>query len=172
MIIFPQKIFLKGIVEKSKSLRDEYPVIQNMQFLSNLLLRTSVLIIVLLFSEFRLAAPDRKTLVVTDFSPVEPFRELVYAVGMVEGMGDTLAYNEFEGAAGYFQIRQIRLDDFNKRTGSNLKLDDMFNYEKAERVFLYYASRIGPYNFEKIAKNWNGSGARTIEYWDKVKKYL
>lgn len=172
MIIFPQKIFFKRIVEKSIFRRSENVVIRSRQFLSLLLLKTSFFIIILLFSEFRLAAPDRKTLVVTDFAPVEPFRELVYAVGMVEGMCDTLAYNELEGAAGFFQIRQIRLDDYNKRTGSNYSLDDMFNYKKAERVFLYYASRIGPFNFEKIAKNWNGSGARTIEYWERVKEYL
>jgi hypothetical protein len=48
----------------------------------------------------------------------------------------------------------------------------MFDYEKAEEVFLYYAHQIGPYNFEKIARNWNGSGARTTEYWNQVKKFL
>jgi hypothetical protein len=48
----------------------------------------------------------------------------------------------------------------------------MYNYETAEKVFLYYASQIGPYDFEKIAVNWNGSGSMTVNYWRKVKEYL
>jgi hypothetical protein len=51
-------------------------------------------------------------------------------------------------------------------------MSDLFNYDISEKIFLYYASLIGPYNFEKIAKNWNGSGPRTAYYWKRVKKYL
>jgi hypothetical protein len=91
---------------------------------------------------------------------------------MVEGMGDTTAYNPQEKAIGYFQIRPIRLVDYNRRTGNHYAMKDMFNYEISEKVFLYYASQTGPYNFEKIAKNWNGSGAKTALYWKRIKKYL
>jgi hypothetical protein len=51
-------------------------------------------------------------------------------------------------------------------------MKDMFDYKISEKIFLYYASQIGPYNFEKIAKKWNGSGSRTINYWKRIKKYL
>jgi hypothetical protein len=91
---------------------------------------------------------------------------------MVETRFDTLAYNPVEEAAGYFQIRPIRIDDYNKRTGSDYTTKDMYDYKISEKIFLYYASRIGPYKFEKIAKNWNGSGPSTIHYWRRVKKYL
>jgi len=91
---------------------------------------------------------------------------------MVETKLDTLAYNPEEEAVGYFQIRPIRVQDYNERTGKSYKPADMYDYQTSEKVFLYYASEIGPYNFEKIAKNWNGSGKKTIQYWKKVKNYL
>jgi hypothetical protein len=91
---------------------------------------------------------------------------------MVEGKCDTTAYNEFEEAAGFFQIRPIRLEDYKMRTGISYTTEDMFDYKKAEEIFLYYANRVGPYDFEKIARDWNGSGAKTTEYWNRVKKFL
>jgi hypothetical protein len=127
----------------------------------------------LLFSfALRAIAPNNDSLVIIESSVVNPFSKLIYAVGMVEGMGDTTAYNPQEKAIGYFQIRPIRLVDYNRRTGNHYAMKDMFNYEISEKVFLYYASQTGPYNFEKIAKNWNGSGAKTALYWKRIKKYL
>jgi hypothetical protein len=120
----------------------------------------------------RLFAPTRETLLLPDSSPVEPFRNLVYAVGMVETQLDTLAFNPLEEAVGYFQIRPIRLMDYNIRTGSKYTMNDLFNYRISEKIFLYYASAIGPYNLERIAKDWNGSGESTILYWARVQKYL
>jgi hypothetical protein len=126
----------------------------------------------MLFFTIRVIAPSQKSLLISEPLPIEPYKQLIYAVGMVEGMGDTTAYNELEMAAGYFQIRPIRLEDYNNRTGSQYTMNDMFNYEISEKVFLYFATQIGPYNIEKIAKNWNGSGAKTIEYWERIKEYL
>jgi hypothetical protein len=132
------------------------------------------LYLTLLFFSFALSAiaPNTDSLVIIDAQPVRPFTKLIYAVGMVEGMGDTTAYNPQEKAVGYFQIRPIRLRDYNRRTGNHYAMKDMFNYEISEKLFLYYASKTGPYNFEKIAKNWNGSGAKTAQYWKRVKQYL
>jgi len=117
-------------------------------------------------------APSYESLTLLSSKPVKPFDKLIYAIGMIETKRDTFALNIVEKAVGYFQIRPIRVEDYNKRTGSNYKLYDMFNYEIAEKVFLYYAMQIGPYNFERIAKNWNGSGPRTHHYWNRVKAYL
>jgi hypothetical protein len=91
---------------------------------------------------------------------------------MVETQYDTLAYNPVEMAVGYFQIRPIRLEDYNNRTGSKYSMDDLFNYWISEKIFLYYATETGPYKFEQIAKTWNGSGKSTIQYWDQVRKFL
>jgi hypothetical protein len=117
-------------------------------------------------------APTSKSIVIVCSSPVEPYKNLIHAIGMVETKYDTLAYNPIEKAAGYFQIRPIRLKDYNKRTGNNYMMKDLFNYEISEKIFIYYAEQIGPYDFERIAKNWNGSGPRTIHYWNKIKRYI
>jgi hypothetical protein len=135
--------------------------------------KTIVFAALLLFSfTFRVAAPDRESLVIIYTSPVEPYKQLIYAIGMIETRCDTLAYNPIEQAVGYFQIRPIRLKDYNRRTGSKYKMKDLFNYEISEKIFLYYAEQIGPHDFEKISRKWNGSGPRTIHYWKKVKKYI
>jgi len=117
-------------------------------------------------------APSGESLVIVRTTPVEPYRSLIQAIGMVETQFDTLAFNPLEGAVGYFQIRPIRLEDYNDRTGHNYSMNDLFNYKISEKIFLYYASEIGPYNFEKIAKTWNGSGKSTIQYWEQVRRLL
>lgn len=103
--------------------------------------------------------------------PIKPFKQLIYAIGMVEGNCDTLAYNPLEEATGYFQIRPIRLNDYNKRTGSNYKMKDLYDYYISEEIFLYYCDLVGP-NLETISKKWNGLGYMTVIYWNKVKEYL
>jgi len=136
------------------------------------ILKKIVSISFVLIIALKVFAPTSKSLIVTRISPVEPFKSLIHAIGMVETQFDTLGYNPLEEATGYFQIRPIRLMDYNNRTGSAYSMKDLFNYKISEKIFLYYASEIGPYNFEQIAKSWNGSGEGTIIYWERVKKYL
>ena len=131
-----------------------------------------LLIIIFLLSALRVVAPEQKAIFVPHSPPVEPFKKLIHAVGMVEAKGDTTAFNKIEQAVGFFQIRPIRVEDYNKRTGSNYLHAEMYDYKISEKIFLYYASQIGPNNFEHIARNWNGSGPRTTYYWNRVKKYL
>ena len=50
-------------------------------------------------------------------------------------------------------------------------MKDLYDYNISEEIFLYYATCIG-FDLETIAKNWNGSGPKTITYWKKVKQYL
>ena len=121
---------------------------------------------------FKVFAPASDSFIVVRTSPLEPFKSLISAIGMVETQYDTLAYNPLEEAVGYFQIRPIRLEDYNDRTGSTYTMNDLFNYKISEKIFLYYAAELGPYNFERIAKTWNGSGQSTIQYWDQVKRFL
>ncbi len=117
-------------------------------------------------------APGNNSLIILDKPAINPFENLMYAVGMVETSGNTLAFNEIEEAAGVFQIRQVRVDEYNRRTGSNYTLADMFNYDLSAKVFLYFASVVGPYNFERIAKRWNGSGPMTELYWKRIMRFL
>jgi hypothetical protein len=91
---------------------------------------------------------------------------------MVESMGDTLAVNLSEKAYGAFQIRPIRLQDYNQRTGKKYTTKDCFNFEISKEIFLYYAENISFPDYQSIARKWNGSGKMTLVYWRKVKKYL
>jgi hypothetical protein len=121
---------------------------------------------------FKVFAPDNEAIVLIRTSPVEPYKSLIHAIGMVETQFDTLAFNPLEEAVGYFQIRPIRLIDYNARTGSAYTMNDLFNYKISEKIFMYYASEFGPYKLESIAKTWNGSGKNTILYWEQVKRFL
>jgi hypothetical protein len=134
--------------------------------------KLELIFLILLSFSLRVSAPTIKSFTVFEVSPVEPYKELVLAIGMVETAGDTLAYNPVEEATGIFQIRPVRLLEYNNRTGSKLTQQDLFNYETSEKIFLYFADQIGPYNLEQIAKRWNGSGQLTIAYWDRIKQYL
>jgi hypothetical protein len=136
------------------------------------ILKKILLITFLLIFGFKVFAPTSESMIVVRISPLEPYKSLIHAIGMVETQSDTLAYNPLEGAVGYFQIRPIRLVDYNNRTGSTYSRNDLFNYKISEKIFLYYAAEIGPYDFERIAKTWNGSGKSTILYWEQVKKFL
>ncbi len=129
------------------------------------------LTLMILFA-LRVLAPVNRALVIAEGTPVRPFNKLIHAIGKVETKQDTMAYNPEEQAVGYFQIRPVRLNDYNSRTGNHYSMKDLYNYKVSEKIFLFYASEIGPYNFEKIAKRWNGSGDRTALYWKNVKKIL
>jgi hypothetical protein len=119
-----------------------------------------------------LFAPGSHAITMVEGKESNPFSDLIYAIGKVETNLDTLAYNPTEEATGFFQIRPVRVEDYNRRTGNSFTLSDMYDYSKSEKVFLYYASEIGPYNFERIARRWNGSGSKTYNYWKRVKRYL
>lgn len=131
-----------------------------------------VLFTFLITLALKVFAPTSESMVVVKPFPIEPYKDLIRAIGMVETQYDTLAYNPLEEAVGYFQIRPIRLIDYNSRTGNTYSRNDLFNYKISEKIFLYYATEIGPYNIERIAKTWNGSGKNTILYWDQVKRFL
>jgi hypothetical protein len=128
--------------------------------------------LILISFSLKVSAPCWTSVTICEFPPVEPYKKLIFAIGMVETKGDTLAYNPFEEAIGIFQIRPIRLKDYNQRTGNNYKSKDLFNYEISKRIFLYYAEMVGPYKFEQIARRWNGSGLLTTSYWYRIRQYL
>jgi hypothetical protein len=128
-------------------------------------------ILFLLFT-LKATAPDIKVVYLIRAEPVDAYERLIKAIVQVESGGDTLAYNLFEEATGAFQIRPIRLQDYNFRTGSDYKIEDCYNYDISKEIFLYYANLIGIPHYETIARNWNGSGEATLDYWEKVKFYF
>lgn len=115
-------------------------------------------------------------LYIEEANPIAPYKSLIYAINMVEARVDTttfdtLAYNQKEHAIGAFQIRDCRRLHYNKLSGKNILSDDLYDYNTSLEIFLYFARQYGN-DLETIARKWNGSGPKTIEYWNKVKLYL
>ena len=132
------------------------------------------LILLLCFGIITLAAgsPPSNTLIIESKPPVSPFKALMGATAWVESSNDTTALNLEELAFGVYQIRAIRLKDYNTRTGKGYTLQDCYNKQISDEIYLYYASKFHPSNLEGVAKSWNGSGEMTKKYWDKIKKQL
>ena len=136
------------------------------------ILRKIFIVGALLFISARAAAPGLSVIYIITSEPYDAYEKIIDAVIRVESAGDNLAYNVSEEAFGAFQIRPIRVLDFNQRTGKNYKAEDCFSFEISKEIFLYYAQITGFRDYESIARNWNGSVKLTTEYWNKVKNYL
>lgn len=134
-----------------------------------MVIKKLILISTLFLIPWVLPAPGRACCYIVQLEPINYYSPLIRAVGMVEAGLDTLAYNPLEEATGFFQIRPIRLEDYNKRTGKSYTLDQMYDYEIAESIFLYYTK---DRSYEEVAKSWNGSGNKTLAYWKLVKAQL
>ena len=116
-------------------------------------------------------APSTNTIYI---SAAEPYKETTYdalveAIYKVESQCNPFAYNALENAIGGLQIRQCRIEHYNRLTGKNYTLQEMYDLSKAKEVFLYFAKGK---TYEQAAKNWNGSGPMTELYWEKVKKLI
>ena len=109
---------------------------------------------------------------------ITDYDSLIKAIFHYESGFNTLAYNPNEDAVGGLQIRQCRVDHFNKLTNKGYTLQDMYDFNKAKEVFLYFATHnynglpIKGKTYEQVAKNWNGSGPSTECYWEQVKQLL
>jgi hypothetical protein len=129
--------------------------------------------------------PNIKTFYITKDSPIirmpiytASYEPLIKAIHLYETGGCDTLINIKEQAYGGLQIRQCRLDHYNKLTGMNYTLKDMFDFTKAKEVFLYFATHnnLGlpcrGKSYEQVAKNWNGSGPLTESYWASIQDIL
>jgi hypothetical protein len=128
-----------------------------------------LIFIILLTIPFQLSAPPNKCVMIAKEEGINPYENLWKAVCQVETGGNAMAYNSHEGAVGIAQIRLIRLRHYNRLTGKNYTLREMYDTLKAKEVFMYFCNGR---DFETIAREWNGKGRMTVEYWKKVKVLL
>jgi len=133
------------------------------------------LVSILILFTLQLKAPlDNRVVIIKD-EPVRPYEAVWNATCKVESnfnpfaVGDTTLQS---WSYGIVQIRKIRLDDYFMRTGIRYTTKDMFDPAKAKEVFIYFADRIGPYDIERISRNWNGAWRLTASYWKRVSKHL
>lgn len=127
-----------------------------------------ILLLCYLLLSYILQAPPLRCLYIFKYEAVN-YERLWKAVCEVESGNNPLAYNSTEKACGIAQVRQIRLEHYNFLTGENLVLNDMYDTLKAKRVFMYFCKGR---DLEVVAKEWNGRGKMTENYWDKVKYTL
>jgi hypothetical protein len=116
-----------------------------------------------------LSAPSFKVISIAMPEKISAYDALFKAVCFVESSNRPFIVNEKEQAYGIAQIRQIRLDDYNRKTNKQYKLEDCFNVDISKEIFLFYCTSL---DYEKIAKAWNGSGKQTEIYWLKIQKVL
>ena len=127
-----------------------------------------------LFS-LRAFCPDERAIYIEKTKEIQPYEKIWNAVCKVESNFDIFAIGDKhlkEWSYGISQIRRIRLDDYYARTGIRYYEKDLFDPVKSKEIFMYFADQIGPYDLERVAKSWNGSGPKTIEYWKRVKKQI
>jgi len=116
--------------------------------------------------------PPTNTLTIATKPPIKPYEALWEATTFIESSNNPNALNRLEMAYGIVQIRKIRIDDYNKRTGQRYSLQDCYNPKISKEIWLYYATKFHYSQSEGIAKAWNGSGKKNKEYWAKIKKQL
>lgn len=101
---------------------------------------------------------------------INPYLKAWYAVKMVESHNREDIINHTEGAYGPSQIRQIKLDEYNRVNGTNIKLSDCLKENTSRRIFMWHMMQYN--DIETAVKRWNGSGPLTVIYYNKVKRYL
>lgn len=140
-----------------------------------MMVRTMTLILTLILFSCTLKAPPDKRAVIIQPEKICPYDALFNAVCQVESSGDPFAVGDttlIGQSYGIVQIRKIRLDHYCDLTGIRYSEQDMFCPEKSKEVFMYFADRIGPYDLERIIRNWNGRWDLTDKYYAKVKSKL
>ena len=128
-----------------------------------------LILFILLILPAHLFAPIGKVIYIPASEGINIYDPLIKAIIQVESCNGKYLYNSKENAVGHFQIRQVRLDHYNRETGLNHALTDCYDYDVSREIFLYFARGK---SYERAAREWNGSGKMTDEYWRKVKKEL
>lgn len=131
-----------------------------------------LILLITLTLPLTLFAPEPPAVTVVELLPINPYQPLSEAVSVTESLKNAFAVNVEEQAYGMYQIRQCKLDDYNAFHGTNYVLTDLFDVELSERIFYWHCGQYSPYDFETIARAWNGSGEMTTVYWEKVKSVL
>jgi hypothetical protein len=132
--------------------------------------KKTVIMVIFLTICLNLFAPGAPSLFIEREKPLSPVCEVWFAVKMVESYGIESIINHKEGAYGCGQIRQVKLNEYNKATGEHITLQDCLSEKVSKKIFLWHCSRYS--DLELAVKRWNGSGPATVKYWNKVKKYL
>lgn len=128
------------------------------------------MMVLLLIIPLKLLAPTSNCLSIPATEPINRYEELWLAICKYESNHNPLAVNITEQAYGIAQIRQVRVEHYNRLTGKNYTLQDCFNVDVSKEIFMYFTSFYK--SEEMIAKRWNGSGPKTLIYWQNIQQIM
>ena len=134
-----------------------------------------ILVILFFLITSRIFAPADNTVIIPVPEEINRWLDLWRATCIIESENNPLMINVREGAYGIVQIRQCKLDDFNKATSGNYVLSAVVNEAVSREIFLHHCCSCK--SNEEAARTWNG-GPRGMEkpqtkiYWDKVRMVL
>jgi len=134
-----------------------------------------ILTALLLTLSLRALAPSEARIPILRDEPIQPYERIWQAVITVESGGDSLAVGDKhlkEKSYGISQLRRVRIEDYNARTGSHYTVQDAFSPEVSKRIFMYFAELIGPYDTDLIIRAWNGISPKSYKYLAKVRRHL
>ena len=131
-------------------------------------MKTPLIILFLLISA-TLYAPGYNSLIIERSEGIDPFARLWEATCKVESSCNPKAHNIKEDARGIVQIREVRLRDYNQRSGSHYTMNDLYDPKISKKIWLFYARKFSVYDFEGISRSWN---CNSKAYWMKIKKEL
>jgi len=127
-------------------------------------------LILFLFITIRAMAPTERFQPLLRPEPVNPYMNLYKASCFVESSYRAKVINHKEQAYGIVQLRQMKLDDYNKETGNHYTLQDCLDPDISKKIWMHFASKYDYRDCELIAKAWNRS--KTNKYWEKIKSNL
>ena len=132
----------------------------------------TVIIFLFLLIPLRLLAPCYDCLLIEYQEGIKPYERIWAAVCEIESGNNPLAYNSAEGAIGIAQIRKIKVNDYNRLTGNNVKHEDCYNPDVSKEIFMWHMEQFPVGCWEEGVKKWNGSGVKAELYLEKIKAKL
>lgn len=122
------------------------------------------------FNTFNLTKCDAVIIRMPEKVTSEVIYERLYtAIRKYESVDGKFLFNAKENAVGPVQIRQCKLDDYNRLTGKHYLLQDCYREDVSREIFFYFATGK---SYEQASKKWNGSGPMTEVYWNNIKNLL
>ncbi len=124
-----------------------------------------------------LTAPPNQGFIIPASEPYKPYESLWNATCAVESNFNPLAIGDKhlkKHSFGIVQIRESRLDDYNRKNGTNYTRNDLFNPIICKKIFMYYCRSS---DLETISRSWNGgengmNKKSTLQYWILIKSKL
>jgi hypothetical protein len=143
---------------------------KNFQLKIKMSTKRLIVLFLMILAPLTTFAPIGTTLIIMEAEMIDFWLPVWQAVKTIESSNNSNAVNVIEGAFGCGQIRQEKLDDFNRATGNNYSLVDCLNESVSYEVFRWHC--VGYKVLNLAVKRWNGKGARAEVYWRKIQKQL